>query len=273
MSTVIASSASRDTRAMGMASAGAATLDGLVFNPLNVIRSRQQVTIARASVLQVARLLTPRDLGRGLVPALSSLVPRRVWAYTAHHALMKHSPLAQAENPVLRAALAGALVGAGEGFLFTPTRRVTAMQQVRSTQGAARTGAMVAAIYRQEGVRGLWRGVSLNMTRTGLSGCVYFGAIGLTAHLVPNSSKAVQGGVAAATGALLLNPMDVVLTRTYANPGVRVGWPRVLGDLLQNEGPKALFKGSLASIMRAAPSAAFNYSVTQALYHQLQPLI
>ena len=260
------SNAYRNAQAMAIASASAAIVDAFISNPFQVVRTRMMVH-AQGTVLDALRAVRPGEVMRGIGPQLYSLMPRRMWAYTAHQALSRDTPLARFQPETLRAAVAGVLVGVGEGLIFTPTRQISIRQQLYK-QAPASIAAHVRAIAAEQGLAGLWRGAVVNAARTGCAGGAYFGSIAATASLWPDAPNMVRGAAGAVASTLASCPLDVVLTRVYANPGSH--WATVARDIMAREGPRGFFRGASVGMARGVPSAAINYALTMFSYEAVR---
>ena len=132
--------------------------------------------------------------------------------------------------------------------------------------------AMGAAIVREEGLGGLWRGTSVSMVRSG------FGA----AALLPTNSRlkefaasympagaASDGFCALGAGAAnvaTINPVDVVRTRLYSQPLDAAGKGTLYDGALDAarkimtiEGPAAFYKGATAHFLRVGPHTMLTF--------------
>ena len=136
---------------------------------------------------------------------------------------------------------------------------------------SART--IASAIVTEEGVAGLWRGVSVSMVRSGV------GAVAL----LPTNSKlkelaacwlppgALADGLCAlgagAANVAVINPVDVVRTRLYAQPvDVATGRGALYGGaldaaykILAIEGAPAFYKGATAHFLRVGPHTMLTF--------------
>ena len=142
-------------------------------------------------------------------------------------------------------------------------------------RGAASSGSareMCAAIVREEGVAGLWRGTGVSMARSG------FGAAALlptNSRLKEFASAWMPPGVlsdgfcalgAGAANVATINPVDVVRTRLYSQPVDHSG-KGLLYDgaadaarkILTIEGAPAFYKGATAHFLRVGPHTMLTF--------------
>lgn len=250
---------------MPVAAAAGATAELLAGNAPMLVKNRLQAMEGPASVSAAFKGLGPRSLTLGLGPQAAAIMCKRVYAYTADNAL-RSQPLLAALPPVVRGFASGAVVGAVEGMVFNPFRRLTAMQQVHA--GTLRDA--MGHLWKQEGPRGFAGGSLLNATRSSVAGMGYFGTLSASRALWPDAPSLVHGpltGVAAgAVASMIGNPVDVLLTRRYTQAGTGGEAPRVtqiLTDMWRREGALCLTRGASASLVRAG-TAGLNYGAMQA---------
>lgn len=119
-------------------------------------------------------------------------------------------------------------------------------------------------IYKEEGIRGLGRGIEASVLRELLYSSIRIGAYEPIRHMlhaddpktaspfVKYLSSLLSGGV----GAVLANPTDLVKVTFQANmPGIELPFRSTLGafsNIYQNGGIRGLYKGTLATATRAA---------------------
>lgn len=166
-------------------------------------------------------------------------------------------------------ALAGAAVGVGEIVLLP----LDVLKIKSQNNPAALRGRGLVQILRTERLSGLYRGAGWTAARNAPGSFALFGAsaavkgkvYGLEnfndATLGQNFVASCAGGVASITVA---SPLDVVKTRIQARDfGSSESGFQILGNLMRNEGPGALFKGLLPKLLVVGPKLVFSFTVAQ----------
>ncbi len=137
-------------------------------------------------------------------------------------------------------------------------------------------------LFRNEGIFGLWKGVSPSVLRLALGSS---GQLASYAHIKEQAlSRDVEDGpllhiatsfVSVVFGVTAMNPVDVIRTRLYNQPS---GSQRIYTSgldaamkIVRHEGPSAFFKGWLAHYMRGAPHVALIFVFLEQL-KQRRPL-
>lgn len=129
---------------------------------------------------------------------------------------------------------------------------------------------MVRHMYGQYGLPGLWRGCSPGVVRVMLLNGFMVATYdevktNVTAHtgwsntgLAANLFASCISGVVTTTA---INPVDVV--RSYIQTGRGMGSWKVAGQILQQEGPAAFFKGWTAAYARTGPQTVIIFAVAE----------
>lgn len=120
----------------------------------------------------------------------------------------------------------------------------------------------LSTIFKNEGVRGLFRGVDAAMLRTGIGSAVQLPIYnicknfllkhdlmsdGTALHLMSSTAAGLGVGV-------VMNPWDVVLTRVYNQKGNMYKGPLdCFAKTVKSEGISALYKGFGAQLLRIGP--------------------
>ncbi|KAJ8378520.1 hypothetical protein AAFF_G00239030 [Aldrovandia affinis] len=167
-------------------------------------------------------------------------------------------------HPALKAFMCGSLSGTCSTLLFQPLDLVkTRLQTLQNNMhpGSPKVG-MVAVflnVVRTEKLLGLWKGVSPSFMRCIPGVGIYFSTFySLKQHFflerAPNALEAVLLGAGARTVAgVCMLPVTVIKTRFESG---RYNYVTVLGALRSvyvTEGPRALFSGLTATLLRDAP--------------------
>ena len=187
--------------------------------------------------------------------------------------------------PLWQSALCGVVAGAGGQFLASPTDLVKTQMQMegrRVLQGHARrfNGTLHAftCIYRERGVRGLWRGWIPNCQRAALINLGDFATYDsakqllltrfrLTDDYTTHTLASLCSGMAQA---VLGTPADVIKSRVMNDPGKELykGSVDCFLKTVRGEGVMSLYKGFFPCWLRLAP-----WSLTFWLsYEQLRAL-
>ena len=253
------------TAAMAAASTVAGMAEGVLTYPLVAARTKQVLAQGKLGLGAALCRLQPRDCVSGLGASLATAVPRRVLCLTASDVLGRTTPFAEMESPTQRAALAGVVVGLGEGMLFAPSRRIATLQQ----GGAGSVGAVIGATIAGAGVSGLWAGALTASARGAVAGLGFFTTIGAVREVAPQSPPAAQAVAGALVTVALANPLDVVLTQGHSlgNPMAQAA-----SDLLRSQGLRGLTQGLGLGMLRGAPGAAISFGLTHHLSAKLGQL-
>jgi len=173
------------------------------------------------------------------------------------------------KSKMMSESVAGCLIGIGEVVLL-PLDRLKVLSQ---TNPEALKNRGLAGIIRQEGVRGLYAGTVVTMTRNAPGSFCLFGGTAFTKDIIfglEDYSKAtfLQNMIASAVGSCVsitvTNPMDVVKTRIQNKDfGASHSGARVIADILKTEGPSAFFKGLTPKVVASAPKLVFAYTMTE----------
>uniref|UniRef100_A0A4W5RV06 Mitochondrial glycine transporter n=1 Tax=Hucho hucho TaxID=62062 RepID=A0A4W5RV06_9TELE len=168
-------------------------------------------------------------------------------------------------HPALKAFMCGSLSGTCSTLLFQPLDLVkTRLQTLQNTMkpGSPQVGMMtvLVQVIRTESFLGLWKGVSPSFVRCIPGVGIYFSTFySLKQHYfqegrAPNAGEAVLLGAGArAVAGVCMLPVTVIKTRFESG---RYNYVSVLGALKSvcaTEGPRALFSGLTATLLRDAP--------------------
>ncbi|XP_067095861.1 mitochondrial carnitine/acylcarnitine carrier protein [Osmerus mordax] len=166
--------------------------------------------------------------------------------------------------------LAGCLAGVFTTIIVAPGERVKCLLQVQASGGQLRyAGPLDCAVslYRQQGIRSVYKGTVLTLLRDVPSNGLYFLTYEYLKNLLTAEGESVSqlstprillaGGVAGILNWVIALPPDVLKSnfQTAADGRYR-GLVDVLRELLKEEGPRALYKGFNAVFLRAFPANA-----------------
>lgn len=167
-------------------------------------------------------------------------------------------------HPALKAFMCGSLSGTCSTLLFQPLDLVkTRLQTLHSNMqpGSARVGMVTVflSVVRTEKLIGLWKGVSPSFVRTIPGVGIYFSTYySLKQHYFleqgPGAMASVLLGAGARTVAgVCMLPVTVIKTRFESGRYNYVSVAGALRSVCQTEGPRALFSGLTATLLRDAP--------------------
>ncbi|XP_045055626.2 mitochondrial glycine transporter isoform X3 [Desmodus rotundus] len=166
-------------------------------------------------------------------------------------------------HPVIKAFLCGSISGTCSTLLFQPLDLLkTRLQTLQpSAPGSRRMGmlALLLQVVRTESLLGLWKGMSPSIVRCVPGVGIYFGTLYtlkqyfLRGH-PPSAMESVMLGVGSRSVAgVCLSPITVIKTRYESG---RYGYESIyvaLRSIYRSEGPRGLFSGLTATLLRDAP--------------------
>ncbi|EON69988.1 hypothetical protein W97_09254 [Coniosporium apollinis CBS 100218] len=130
----------------------------------------------------------------------------------------------------------------------------------------------LSTIYRNEGVKGLYRGVGPAMVRTGFGSSVqlptyFFAKRRLVKHLGMEEGPALHLASSAASGVVVccvMHPPDTVMSRMYNQTGnLYSGAFDCLFRTIKTEGVLAVYKGFFAHLARILPHTVLTLSLAE----------
>ena len=174
------------------------------------------------------------------------------------------------KSKMMTESLAGSLIGIGEVVLL-PLDRLKVLSQ---TNEATLKSKSLAQIVRSEGIRGMYAGTAVTMTRNAPGSFCLFGGAAFTKDVIfgledYRSATFAQNIAASTVGSCLsitvTNPMDVIKTRIQNKDigSKNVSALAVLGELVKAEGPSGLLKGVTPKVLASAPKLVFAYTMTE----------
>lgn len=224
-----------------------------------------------------------RAFYRGVLPQLVGVAPEKAIKITVNEAVRKHFTDPETGRIKLQwEFLAGGAAGGCQVAVTNPLEIVKIRLQMAGEMARAeghqvKTGAL--HIIKQLGVVGLYKGAGACLWRDIPFSMIYFTAY---AHLKKDvfhegrhgkrlsfGELLLAAGIAGMPAAYMTTPADVVKTRlqTQARAGETV-YKGVLDGFVtiaKEEGPRALFKGGIARVIRSSPQ----FGVTLAVYELL----
>ena len=153
------------------------------------------------------------------------------------------------DNDPIRRAIAGSIGGLVEACLLQPIDMIKTRMQLRPSeyQGFLRSGRRIVA---DESVKALWKGLTPFAAHLTTKYALRFGANAWLAHHLADDHgklswprRLLAGfGAGALEAAMIVCPFDVVKIRVQQSRE-RLPTRSVLRDIIQNEGPRALWTG------------------------------
>ncbi|CAG8608174.1 7268_t:CDS:10 [Ambispora gerdemannii] len=260
----------------------------LVGHPFDLIKVRLQTAPAGAytGILDVTKQIIAKDgLRGGMGPPLVGVTPVfavSFWSYD----LGKKIVYAVTPNRTSQTLNLGEIMAAGffsagpTTLLMGPLERVKVLLQVQGQGGEAKYKGPIDAVkqlYKEGGIRSIFRGSPATFLRDGPGSAAYFGVYELMKRLLtPKDStpdKLHPGAVLFAGGmagmldfrycfvqllTLLISDLSNInyVSKSQAPAGTYSSTLDVLRHLLKTDGPGALFKGLGPAMLRAFPANA-----------------
>mmetsp|Transcript_12498 Transcript_12498/g.42301 ORF Transcript_12498/g.42301 Transcript_12498/m.42301 type:complete len:326 (-) Transcript_12498:166-1143(-) len=273
---------------LGAAAAAAACL---VSNPLDVARVHAQLAPPREALPGVGGVLrrvvsTHGYLGltRGMAYGLSYNVALNSLRFSMFSALA-----AQDDGPGLPAPAAGVCAGFCAGLMASPLARARTLMQEHALGSPGWRAPSAAQLL---GTRPFDGALAWALRNAGHTGCI-FGLYGpfkrALEERLPSAPSTLVHLLAALHAATLscavMNPLDLVATRLYAQSGpgpgpgagmeggaaaarVELAYTSALDCVLKTvaaEGPAGLYRGLAANVCRIVPHTAVTFAVAEAL--------
>ncbi|CAO3678704.1 unnamed protein product [Rhizopus stolonifer] len=169
--------------------------------------------------------------------------------------------------------LAGAFSAVPTTLFMAPSERVKVLMQIQGQGGEAKYKGpldVVRQLYKEGGVRSIFRGTGATLLRDSPGSAAYFLAYELIKkQLTPVGSKPEDlsfgavlfaGGMAGVAMWTIAIPPDVLKSRLQSAPaGTYSGLADCFKKTLKTDGPSALFKGLGPAMLRAFPANAATF--------------
>uniref|UniRef100_A0A3P8XR53 Solute carrier family 25 member 20 n=1 Tax=Esox lucius TaxID=8010 RepID=A0A3P8XR53_ESOLU len=166
---------------------------------------------------------------------------------------------------------AGMLSGVFTTAIMAPGERIKCLLQIQAATGEVKyAGPMdcVKQLYKESGIKGIYRGTALTLMRDVPASGMYFMTYEWLKHLLTPEGKSPNelsvpsvlfaGGMAGIFNWAVAIPADVLKSRFQTAPEGKYpnGFRDVLRELLREEGMASLYKGFTAVMLRAFPANA-----------------
>jgi len=223
-----------------------------------------------------------RALYRGLLPQLVGVAPEKAVKLTVNDALRSAFDRGTGDIEFPLEVLAGGSAGAAQVMFTNPLEIVKIRMQMQGEvlpDGTAAARKSAAAIVRELGVRGLYKGTAACLMRDIPFSAIYFPVYAASkrvlsegtgeSHELPWWRLLVAGAIGGIPAASLTTPADVIKTRLQveARQGEVVyrGIADCASKIYHQEGWTAFFKGAGMRVIRSSPQ----FAVTLAAYEML----
>merc|ERR1712227_838675 len=260
-----------------------ATASVYVGQPLDTLKVKMQTfpqlypNLSTCFKQTLAKEGVVRGLYAGTLPSLAANVAENSILFAAYGACQKlvASSLAGGcrveDLSVVHNGLSGFLAAFWSSLVLCPTELVKCrLQAMRESEAlAGRTppkigpGKLTGQILRQDGVPGLFRGLTATFTREMPGYFFFFMAYEATRHVLTPAGKTkdeigalrtvVAGGVAGVTLWTIIFPADVVKSRLQVS-GASTPMLTVMTDILKKEGLARLYSGLGPPLLRPFPA-------------------
>ncbi|KAH8835909.1 mitochondrial carrier [Flagelloscypha sp. PMI_526] len=254
----------------------------LVGHPFDLTKTRLQTASpgTYTGAVDVVKKTLARDgvsgLYRGIVPPLLGVTPIfavSFWGYdTSKKIILSLTPNRKDDNLTIgELATAGLMSAVPTTIVTAPVERAKVLLQVQGQGGSEAkykgVGDVLKQLYKEGGIRSIFRGTGATFIRDGPGTAAYFAAYELTKRsLTPAGSEINFGAVIFAGGMAgvamwsLAIPPDVIKSRIQsAPPGTYNGFLDCAKKTIAQDGAKSLFKGFGPAMARAFPANAATF--------------
>jgi len=257
----------------------------VVGHPFDLTKTRLQTAPPGLykGALDVVKKTIAQDgltgLYRGVVPPLLGVTPIfavSFWGYHASRQLIFALTPTRTSQPLSTAevATAGFLSGIPSALVTAPVERAKVLLQVEGQAGSQAKykglADVLSHLYREGGVRSIFRGTGATLVRDCPGGAVYFAAYEVSKKaLTPAGSSPsdlnvgaiiLSGGLAGVAMWTLAIPPDVIKSRIQAAPtGTYSGMLDCMQKTIAQDGVRALWKGFGPAMTRAFPANAATF--------------
>jgi len=258
----------------------------LVGHPFDLTKTRLQTAAPGVykGAVDVVKQTLARDgitgMYRGMVPPLLGVTPIfavSFWAYdTSKKLIFKMTPKRTTEHLSLaELATAGFMSAVPTTLVTAPVERAKVVLQVQGQGGSGGTKhngvlAVMRHLYKEGGIRSIYRGTGATLARDGPGSAAYFAAYDLTKkYLTPAGASPAEldlsavilaGGTAGVVMWAIIIPPDVLKSRLQSAPeGMYAGLLDCARKTIAADGVGALWKGFGPAMGRAFPANAATF--------------
>jgi len=274
--------AARDGVIDFVAGAIGATVSVYVGQPLDTVKVKMQTfphlypNLIECTKQTLLKDGVARGLYAGTVPSLAANIGENSVLFAAYGGCQKLVARATGVNKtenlgMFANGLSGFLAAFWSSLVLCPTELVKCrLQAMRESEALAGRpppkigpGKLTGQILRQDGVPGLFRGLTATFTREMPGYFFFFMAYEATRHVLTPAGKTkdeigalrtvVAGGVAGVTLWTIIFPADVVKSRLQVS-GASTPMLTVMTDILKKEGLARLYSGLGPTLLRTFPA-------------------
>lgn len=264
----------------------AAAASAVAVQPLDVLKTRLQTNVALrqnlfANLRHIFRVEGSRGLYRGLVPTLGSVVPSISIYFTLYNSIKKNlgcpsgEPLRDVATQSLAAGLASSATAAITNPLWLVKTRLQTQPILKNQKNTHSTIGTVRAIVREEGVRGLYKGLNASFLAASQA-MVQFPIYEELKILMCNQDHTAKrktcsylaaSAISASLACILTYPAEVVRARLQAQGSVRVydGVIHAFRKIVAQEGASGLYRGLLTSLIKMTPAHAISFTTYECI--------
>eukprot|EP00924_Labyrinthula_sp_SR-Ha-C_P016527 maker-scaffold_6-snap-gene-6.9-mRNA-1 protein AED:0.01 eAED:0.01 QI:164/1/1/1/1/1/2/129/286 len=252
----------------------------LVFvgHPFDTIKVRLQTSNEYTGVIDCFKKTVAKDgykgLYRGMAAPLLGITPIFAvyfWGFDLGKDIARKIEGKSADEPLstLGIGFAGGFSAIPGTAVMVPGDRIKVILQIQGQSDAPPkyNGPIdcLKKLFREEGIRGLYKGTALTLLRDAPGSVAYYGAYeimknGLTKEGETASTGVILfcGGMAGVLNWLVAVPPDVLKSRYQTAPEGTYpgGFRQVATELIQKEGFRSLYRGVGAAMIRAFPANA-----------------
>eukprot|EP00743_Colponemidia_sp_Colp-15_P006251 GILK01006726.1.p1 GENE.GILK01006726.1~~GILK01006726.1.p1 ORF type:complete len:307 (-),score=37.03 GILK01006726.1:502-1389(-) len=256
-----------------VAGASAGLVEVLIMYPLDVVKTRSQLTTSQsvgvfATLRNIVRQEGLNNLYRGIISPVLAEAPKRAVKFASNEFFKQHLKSSDGKLSTAKGTLAGALAGVTEAFVNCPFEVIKVRMQAKENLGRyASTSDCAVQLLKQEGVFALYKGLEPQMLRNAAWNGPYFGLIGFFHNKfqapadATSAEKAqrnfIAGTIAGSIATCFNTPLDVVKSRMQNQlPGQVVKYKYALPSVFiiyREEGLRACYKGLAARLYRLGP--------------------
>ncbi|ORZ35291.1 mitochondrial carrier domain-containing protein [Catenaria anguillulae PL171] len=230
---------------------------------------------------QTVRAEGSRGLYRGISANLVGITPEKAIKLAVNDLAREHFASRLQTHPdslpIVWGMLSGALAGTCQVIATCPMEVTKIQMQLAALNTPkGQQPPSLAQVVRGLGVRGMYKGTAATLMRDVPFSILFFPAHAFFKGMCADEEGKVSFGHVFGSGILAgwlaagaVTPMDVIKTRLQASGSPYTGIRHCFTDIVRNEGPKALFKGTLPRCMIVSPL----FGITLLVYEVQQRLL
>ncbi|CDK24465.1 unnamed protein product [Kuraishia capsulata CBS 1993] len=243
----------------------------LTGHPFDLLKVRLQTGLYKSTLECFKDTLKkdgPRGFYRGVLPPLLGVTPMfavSFWGYDVGRRIVLYTSKQDASVPlsVAQISAAGFLSAVPTTAIAAPFERVKVMLQIQQSK----TGmlSMVKQIYKEGGLRSVFKGSLATMARDGPGSALYFATYEVLKERLSTPGKdlslgaiTIAGGFAGVSMWLGVFPIDTIKSRQQSS-SVKTSIVQVTRQIHAEAGLKGFFPGIGPALMRSFPANAATF--------------